>query len=71
MLDTADVMIHRHPAPRRLGQPVLMARAVAQEVPAALPEGVEGVGLALRRRPTALGLDVLPGGMVGEGEPSS
>ena len=66
MLDAADILVDRHPVvvllaiERRRLEP---RRGEAIEVPARIDEGVERVGLALRRPAAGRAGDVLPGRM--------
>ncbi len=68
MLDPADILVDRQPVVGRrpLERLARLGRAEAGEVPAALEEGVEGVGLALGGPAASRTSDVLPGRVTGQ-----
>ena len=68
MLDTTDVLVHRHPVvgilfSKRHLFPISAGRGVAQEIPARFHEGIEGIGLALGRSAAFRAGGLLPGRM--------
>ena len=66
VLDAADILVHRHPViDRRLHQRDVGGRAaIAGEIPGAVDEGVERVGLPPGRGAAGRAGDVLPGRVV-------
>ena len=50
VLDTADVLIHRHPViGARIHHGLAVVARVTEEIPGRIHEGIHGIGLALRR----------------------
>src|SRR3989304_1708462 len=65
VLDPADVLVHRHPVVDGLGirhPAVVLRRAIPEEIPRGLDEGVHRVGVAAARPPAARAPRVHEGG---------
>ena len=63
VLDAADILIHRHPVGERppVQRRLVARRAEAQEIPAGIDEGIEGVGVAQGAAPAGRAGHALPG----------
>src|SRR4029450_12578732 len=69
MLHTADILRNRHPATYVFGVEgtiLITRRAVAEEIPRRVDEGIHRVGIPLRGSPTLWAVDIDPIGGRGQ-----